>query len=58
MNGLGIETCKDIIDKAAELQVSYPDTQFKNFIRSALGIDRNVHEESVQKSIGVSLTFR
>lgn len=27
-------------------------------IRSALGIDRNVHEENIQKSIGVSQTFK
>ncbi len=30
---------------------------FQNF-RSALGIDRNVHEDTVQKSIGVSQTFK
>ncbi|CDW84079.1 dna polymerase iv kappa [Stylonychia lemnae] len=58
LTGLGILTCKDMVDKATEIYVNYNESQFQFFLKSALGVDRNYHEDTIQKSIGVSQTFK
>eukprot|EP00347_Sterkiella_histriomuscorum_P019036 403343212 len=58
LTGLGVKMCQDMIEKATEIYVNYNESQFQFFMRSALGIDRNYHEDTVQKSIGVSQTIK
>ncbi len=61
LNGLGIATCKDVIDNATDLYVLFNESNFEFYVHSALGVGRNEHEEcteGIQKSISVSRTFR
>jgi len=61
--GLNIYNCKDLIEKAAEVYVTFTEYAFEFLTKSALGISRCVHEtdssvSEVQKSMGVSATFK
>eukprot|EP01022_Parablepharisma_sp_SALTPOND_P033597 TRINITY_DN89100_c3_g1_i1.p1 TRINITY_DN89100_c3_g1~~TRINITY_DN89100_c3_g1_i1.p1 ORF type:complete len:496 (-),score=65.49 TRINITY_DN89100_c3_g1_i1:4727-6145(-) len=61
LNGLGFVSCKDLLDKATDLYVLFDEGNFEFYIKKALGISRNEHEEDfegIQKSISVSETFR
>ena len=54
LSGIGIEYCSDVIEKAPEIYVNFSPNAFQFLVQSALGITRVVHENCVQKSIGVS----
>eukprot|EP00826_Nyctotherus_ovalis_P050627 TRINITY_DN6230_c0_g1_i1.p1 TRINITY_DN6230_c0_g1~~TRINITY_DN6230_c0_g1_i1.p1 ORF type:complete len:430 (-),score=138.13 TRINITY_DN6230_c0_g1_i1:627-1916(-) len=60
LNGLGFSTCKDIIDKAADLYVLFNEDNFEFYITQALGMSRNEHvsdDRGIQKNISISSTF-
>ena len=62
--GLNIYSCKDLIEKATEVYVTFTEYAFEFLIKSALGISRCIHEHNnqgvaeLQKSMGVSATFK
>ncbi|CAI2359766.1 unnamed protein product [Moneuplotes crassus] len=62
LNELGIEKGKDFLDKAPELYCIFEEKTVYRYMRDALGISRNVHEDVDpnyhQKSISISRTFR
>ena len=59
LNGMGIQSCKDMIEKALEIYLGYSDNAFEFFIKSALGIARCYHElPEDRKSVSVSETFQ
>ena len=59
LNGLGIKTCKDILDYLPEIYVAFSEKSFDFFLRSALGISRCYHEiREDRKSVNVSRTFQ
>jgi DNA polymerase kappa len=47
LNGLGIHTCKQIIEKSVEIYVNFTPNAFQFLISCALGISRVVHEAAV-----------
>ena len=57
LSGIGITQCSDILEKACEIYINFSPNAFQFLIQGALGITRVVHENCVQKSIGVSKTF-
>ena len=61
--GLNIYSCKDLIEKATEVYVTFTEYAFEFLIKCALGISRCIHEAEAmgieqQKSMGVSATFK
>eukprot|EP00826_Nyctotherus_ovalis_P009689 TRINITY_DN12565_c0_g1_i5.p4 TRINITY_DN12565_c0_g1~~TRINITY_DN12565_c0_g1_i5.p4 ORF type:complete len:106 (+),score=36.23 TRINITY_DN12565_c0_g1_i5:66-383(+) len=54
------DRCKDILQRAAELYVLFNREYFEFYIKSVLGISRNIHteKEDMRKSVGVYSTFR
>lgn len=62
LHGLGIMTCKDLYEKAAEVFVTFTDVAFDFMVKSALGIGRILHEVNegavAQRSMGVFTTFK
>ena len=59
LNGLGINTCKHILDSLPEVYVAFTENAFDFFLRSALGISRCYHEmPEDRKSVSVSRTFQ
>ena len=62
LNNLGIVTCKDGLDKAAEILIAYyTKTSTREFLlRSFLGLARTMHyeEDKDRKSISRSHTFK
>lgn len=58
LNGLGINTCSDILTRASEIYIAFTENAFDFFIRSALGVARCYHETlEDRKSVNVSRTF-
>ena len=45
LNNLGIKTCQDIIDKAAELLMVFKEGTARWLVSASLGISRAFHEE-------------
>lgn len=45
LGGLNIFTCKDLLDKAAEIHINFTEKAFDFLIRSALGVSGNFHVE-------------
>ena len=59
LNGLGIQGCKDCMERAVEISINFTDNAFDFLIRSSLGIARNIHEDAgLKKSINCSETFQ
>ncbi len=58
--GIGIVSCQDILEKAAEIYVSVTEHQFEFLVKASLGIARAQHEVSdiAKKSVSVSKSFR
>lgn len=46
--GLNIYSCKDLIEKATEVYVTFTEYAFEFLIKSALGISRCIHEHTNQ----------
>ena len=44
LRGLGIETCKDVLNSTYKVKVAESDLGFEFVVKSSLGIARNVHE--------------
>jgi DNA polymerase kappa len=58
LNGLGVLTCADILEKKVELSFVFTDTTYQFVIKSALGIGPVYHSQlEEQKSCSVSRTF-
>jgi nucleotidyltransferase/DNA polymerase involved in DNA repair len=62
LNNLGVKTCQDAIDHAAEIFIAFSERTAGFLLRSAMGIARYYHEvgdeDAIQKSISTSSTFR
>ena len=62
LNGLGISTCREILDNIVDIFLSYSESSTDFLMEAALGVSRNEHEveteEYVQKSFSVSETFK
>ena len=60
MNGLGIFKCKDIVTKAREIYINFTENVFDFLMKSALGIGKNLHDETTQikKSLSVAESFK
>jgi len=60
--GLNIYSCKDLVEKATEVYVTFTEYAFQFLVKSALGMARVMHEKEegvvAQRSMGVSCTFR
>jgi DNA polymerase kappa len=60
--GLNIYFCKDLVEKATEVYVTFTEWAYEFLIKCALGISKVVHEVAEtpvqQRSMGVSSTFR
>jgi len=61
--GLNIYFCKDLIEKATEVYVTFTEWAYEFLVKSALGIARVMHEVDDkgvvgQRSMGVSATFK
>lgn len=58
MNGIGIKTCGEIIERMVDIRLSFSETSFDSLISSAIGVSRSWHvEDEDKKSISVSRTF-
>ena len=58
LGGLGITTCKGILDNLVDVHIAFTEITFNFFLRAALGLSRSYHEEyGDRKSISVSRTF-
>ena len=60
LNGLGFNTCEDIVKHATELYIFFNEENFSFYITQSLGISRNQHaneDHGIQKSISISNTF-
>ena len=61
LSGIGVLTCKDIIEKAAELYICLNENQFEFLIKAANGISRHLHNESsgsiARRSMSLSKSF-
>lgn len=58
LNGLGVMTCADILQKKVELSFVFTDTTYQFVMKSALGIGPVYHSQlEEQKSCSVSRTF-
>ena len=59
LGGLEIFTCRDLLDKAAEIYINFTEKAFDFLMRSALGIGGNVHEkQEIKKSMSVCYSFK
>jgi DNA polymerase kappa len=60
--GLNIYFCKDLVERATDVYVTFTEWAYEFLIKSALGLSRVMHEAqesmALQKSIGVSSTFK
>jgi DNA polymerase kappa len=60
--GLNIYCCKDLVEKATEVYVTFTEWAFQFLVKSALGIGKVMHEKDdgvvAQRSMGVSCTFK
>lgn len=60
--GLNIYSCKDLVEKATEVYVTFTEWAFQFLVKSALGIGKVMHEKDEgvvsQRSMGVSCTFK
>ena len=45
LGGLEIFTCRDLLNKAAEIYINFTEKAFDFLARSALGLGKNVHEK-------------
>lgn len=61
--GLNIFYCKDLVEKATEVYVTFTEWAYEFLVKAALGISRVMHEHDKdgmlgQRSMGVSATFK
>jgi len=58
--GIGVNSCPDIIEKAAEIFCCVSEHQFEFLVKASLGISRREHETTdiTKKSISISKSFR
>ena len=58
--GLDIYTCRDLLNKAAEIYINFTEKAFDFLARSALGLGKNVHEkfDQIKKSLSVCFSFK
>ena len=58
LSGLGIETCRDVVEKAPEIFLNFTENAFDFLMRASLGISSNTHgETSIKKSLNIAETF-
>ena len=58
LNGLGINSCKDIINNLSDLYIAFTENAFDFFIYAAFGVSRSFHvTREARKSISCSRTF-
>jgi DNA polymerase kappa len=60
LGGLEIYTCRDLLDKAAEIYINFTERAFDFLVRSALGLGKNEHEkyDAIKKSMSVCYSFK
>jgi len=60
LNGLGFNTCEDILKRITDIYILFPKDYFEFYVKSSLGISRNRHVEKagIHKSVGISSTFK
>jgi len=62
LNELGIFSCADILENAADLSIAFNERYFQQAVKEALGVSRNRHEpidyDEVQKNISCSRTIQ
>jgi len=61
--GLNIYLCKDLVERATDVYVTFTEWAYEFLVKSALGISRVMHEVDDkgvvgQRSMGVSSTFK
>jgi DNA polymerase kappa len=44
--GLNIYSCKDLVEKATEVYITFTEHHFEFMVKSALGISKIMHEKS------------
>lgn len=53
--GMGIKICDDVLEKAMDIYINFTENAFDFLIKSALGIAKNIHDETgLKKSLNVS----
>ncbi len=58
LNGLGINSCKDIVNNLSDLYVAFTENAFDFFMYAALGVSRSFHTtREARKSVSCSRTF-
>ncbi len=62
MIGLGINTCKDILEKAADIYINFTENAFEFLVKASMGISRCNHEDDAgllaKRSISFCKSFR
>ena len=60
LGGLEIFTCRDLLNKAAEIYINFTEKAFDFLTRSALGLGKNMHEkfDQIKKSMSVCYSFK
>jgi len=62
LNEMGVVKCKDIFNHLPEISICFGDRPTEFYMRSALGIARNIHEhqdsDGIKKSVSISETFK
>lgn len=62
LNELGVYKCRDVFDRLTEIYLGFGERSTEFFIKAALGISRNEHEDDdsggLKKSISISETFK
>ena len=62
LSGLGIHTCKDLLENAIKIYITHNENKFEFLVKSGLGIARCFHEEGAsnvaKKSISLSKSFK
>ena len=60
LGSLDIYTCRDLLNKAAEIYINFTEKAFDFLVRSALGLGKNIHEkfDQIKKSMSVCYSFK
>lgn len=60
LGGLGIFTCRDLLNKAAEIYINFTEKAFDFLARSALGLGPNEHGkvDQIKKSLSICYSFK
>ena len=60
LGGLEIFTCRDLLNKAAEIYINFTEKAFDFLAKMALGLGKNTHEkfDQIKKSMSVCYSFK